>query len=139
MMIEIPGDLFITLTQLFRYASRRPSLRTEKKWIRKKVEQLNNQSINQSINQSKYISLPNNKNTSIVITVFQWISIYTAAINCCINLKELLRTPPVTSWFIIDIIKINSFLDLVRNCSVIFFFQKQDLKLLGVCISLRGR
>ena len=42
----------------------------------------------QSINQNKYISLPNNKNTSIVITVFQWISIYTAAINCHINLKS---------------------------------------------------
>ena len=44
---------------------------------------------NQSINQNKYISLPNNKNTSIVITVFQWISIYTAAINCHINYVHL--------------------------------------------------
>ena len=31
MMIEIPGDLLTTLIQLFRYASRQPSLRTEKK------------------------------------------------------------------------------------------------------------
>ena len=30
MMIEIPGDLFTTLIQLFRHTSRRPSLRTEK-------------------------------------------------------------------------------------------------------------
>ena len=44
--------------------------------------------INQSINQNKYISLPNNKNTSIVTTVLQWISIYTAAINYHINLKS---------------------------------------------------
>ena len=29
MMIEIPGDLLTTLIQLFRYASRRPSLRTD--------------------------------------------------------------------------------------------------------------
>ena len=32
-MIEMPGDLLTTLIQLFRYASRRPSLRTEKKKI----------------------------------------------------------------------------------------------------------
>ena len=51
--------------------------------------QVNRIADNQSkIYQNKYISLPNNKNASIVITVFQWMSIYTAAINCHINLKS---------------------------------------------------
>ena len=74
--------------------------------------QVNRIADNQSkIYQNKYISLPNNKNASIVITVFQWMSIYTAAINCHINLKSCyVRTPVQFYHLVLNHIYIHSYI-----------------------------